>query len=137
MNSGDKRNTQNNKTNSGYSTANSPGIIERLFISFTELEDSIESAKKTLAAKQEVPAHVFERLSSYDGIISKQRRLATKLAHLMASGEWDEVARHVSLINGLSSLIRDDARSILSSLSLNSDNPQDAEYSNIEKLPVC
>ncbi len=132
MNTGDKRNLQENKLNSA-----NPNIIERLFTSFTELETSIESAKKTLAAKEEVPDHVFERLASYDGIISKQRRLATKLAHLMANGDWDEVARHVSLINGLSAMIRDDARSILSSLSLNSDCPNGSDISNIEKLPVC
>jgi hypothetical protein len=132
MNSINKNNTK--QVGSG---STSPSIIERLFLSFSDLEESIEGAKKTLASKQDVPAHVFERLSSYDGIISKQRRLATKLAQLMAKGEWDEVGRHVSLINGLSSMIRDDARSILSSLSLNSDNRNEADIVNFEKLPVC
>lgn len=137
MNTGDKKFTQEMNVTGQASAINNPGIIERLFTSFTELETSIESAKKTLASKQEVPEHVFERLASYDGIISKQRRLATKLAHLMASGEWDEVGRHVNLINGLSAMIRDDARSILSTLSLNSDTAGSSNLANIEKLPVC
>ena len=113
-----------------------PSIIERLFASFSDLEDSINSAKVTLSAKGEIPVHVVERLESYDSILSKQRRLALELAKHMSNGNWDEVARHVGLINGLSSMIRDDARAILSSLSLNSDSQgsQNAEY---EKLPMC
>lgn len=112
----------------------SHNIIEKLFSSFSDLEDSIASAKKTLAAKGEIPSHVLERLSSYDSILTKQRRLALELAQHMANGEWNEVARHVNLINGLSALIRDDARAILSSLSLNSDRGTEAEAS---KIPMC
>lgn len=114
----------------------SPNIIERLFTSFSDLEDSINNAKITLAAKGEIPSHVVERLSSYDSILGKQRRLALQLAKHMSDGNWDEVARHVGLINGLSSMIRDDARSILSSLALNSDKSS-SEGADFEKLPIC
>jgi len=41
------------------------------------------------------------------------------------------VNRHVSLINGLSAMIRDDARSILSSLALNTDSQED------EDINIC
>ncbi len=99
-----------------------PGnIIERLYASFSDLEQAIHSAKATLATKTKVPDEVMTRLNSYDGILLKQRLLANDLRVHMAKGNWNEVARHVSLINGLSAMIRDDARAILSSLSLNSD----------------
>jgi hypothetical protein len=105
-------------------------IIERLFASFSDLEQAIASAKATLAERTSVPQEVLDRLSSYDGILFKQRRQASALRDHMDSGNWDEVARHVSLINGLSAMIRDDARGILSSLALNSDAEQKDDNAN-------
>jgi len=97
-------------------------IIDRLFASFVDLEQAIRGAKATLAAKATVPPEVFARLGSYDSILLKQRQLAVELKHFLDNGDWDEVNRLVSLINGLSAMIRDDARAVLSSLSLNSDH---------------
>ena len=102
-------------------------IIDRLFSSFTDLEKAIESAKVTLSKKATVPPEILERIRSYDGILLKQRALASTLCDHINKGNWDEVSRHVGLINGLSAMIRDDARAILSSLSLNSDPKQDDE----------
>lgn len=102
-------------------------IIERLFSSFSELETAIAGAKKTLQQKENVPSEVFERLGSYDTILAKQRGFAKALCAHIERGNWDEVSRHVSIINGLSALIRDDARAILSSLSLNSDESREDE----------
>lgn len=95
---------------------NNNTIINRLFSSFTDLESAIESAKKTLRSKDHVPAEILARLDSYDGILAKQRGLATSLCEHINTGNWDEVNRHVGLINGLSALIRDDARAILGAL---------------------
>lgn len=92
-------------------------IIERLYSSFTDLETAIESAKKTLSQKQSVPPEIMERLNSYDTILAKQRNLAASLCEHINHGDWDEVSRHVTLINGLSAMIRDDARAILAALS--------------------
>ena len=50
-----------------------------------------------------------------------QRELAAKLCFYINQKNWEEVNRHVSMINCLSSMIRDDAREVLSSLSANSD----------------
>lgn len=105
-------------------------IIERLFTSFQDLETAIESAKKTLAQKESIPAEIIKRLNSYDGILAKQRGLATTLCEHINKGEWDEVSRHVGLINGLSAMIRDDARAILSSLAVNSDPKVEDESAN-------
>ena len=108
----------------------SNNIIDRLFSSFNELEHAIESAKATLAKKKAVPEEIVRRLNSYDGILSKQRVLATSLCEHINKGNWDEVTRHVGLINGLSAMIRDDARAILSSVSLNSDQSTEDEITN-------
>ncbi len=106
-------------------------IVDRLFASFTDLEQAIESAKSTLASKAAVPQEVITRLQSYDGILSKQRNLANRLCEHIKNGNWDEVSRHVSLINGLSAMIRDDARAILTALSLNNDPAMEQESTNI------
>lgn len=106
---------------------NQGNIVERLFNSFTDLETAIESAKETLKKKESVPQEVIERLNSYDSILAKQRRLADEMCQFIEAGDWDEVSRHVSLINGLSAMIRDDARSILSGLQLNSDPVKEEE----------
>ncbi len=106
-------------------------VIRRLFQSFTELEAAISSARQTLATQPEKAEGLVERLDSYGGILSKQRKLAEELCALMTEGKWDEVTRHVGLINGLSSLIRDDARAILSSLSA-----QPTETAE-DLMPIC
>ena len=102
-------------------------IISRLFRSFDELDTAIQSARVTLEKKEAVPVAIVERLRSYDTILAKQKNLAQKLCVHVEKGEWDEVARHVTLINGLSAMIRDDARAILSSLALNSDHDENEE----------
>jgi len=103
-------------------------IIERLFTSFADLESAIHSAKNTLVKKGNVPNGIMERIGSYDEILLKQRQLASKLCDFINRGDWDEVGRHVSLINGLSSMIRDDARSMLSVLSGASTAQEETKY---------
>jgi hypothetical protein len=113
------------------SNGSSNNIITRLFASFTDLETAIHSAKATLGMRDGVPEAVLIRLASYDDILLKQRKMAVTLCEQMNKGNWDEVNRLVGIINGLSAMIRDDARAILSSLSLNSDAPaeeQDLNY---------
>ena len=103
-------------------------IIERLFQSFSELEQAIDSAKATLREKESVSPTVLERLDSYGGILEKQRGLAATLCEHIANKNWEEVNRHVTLINSLSAMIRDDARAILSSFAANSDPQDDEDY---------
>lgn len=107
-------------------------IINRLFQSFSDLERAIGSARKTLEEREGIPPEVVARLSSYDDILEKQRNLAKELCQSIKNGDWDEVTRKVGLINGLSSMIRDDARAILSSLSLNNDSSE-----TDEKMHFC
>lgn len=102
-------------------------IIDRLFSSFTDLEKAIKSARGTLEKRGTVSPEILTRLDSYDDILAKQRGLAGELCDHIKAGNWDQVTRHVSLINGLSAMIRDDARAILSSLSINSDSTGSSE----------
>jgi len=88
-------------------------IIKRLFDSFGELERAIASAKITLKRQQQPPKAVLDRIGVYEDILQKQRKLATELCGYVSVGNWAEVSRHVQLINGLSAMIRDDAREIL------------------------
>jgi hypothetical protein len=57
---------------------------------------------------------MLERITSYEEILKKQRTLADELCRFATIGDWQEVSRHVQLINGLSAMIRDDAKEILS-----------------------
>ena len=104
-------------------------IIERLFQSFAELEQAIDGAKTTLKQKESVSQTVLDRLDSYGGILKKQRDLAGILCQHIANHNWEEVNRHVTIINSLSAMIRDDARAILTSFSANSDQSDDEDYS--------
>jgi len=106
------------------------GIIERLFASFSELESAIEKARGTLGQRESVPSSVMIRLESYDSILGKQRNLAVGHCEAITKKDWDEVSRHVSLINGLSAMIRDDAKAILEAIADNTDGLTEAETEN-------
>ena len=107
-----------------------PRIIENLVASCTELEGAITQARLTFRSRESVPEGVVKRLESYDTILSKQRSLAVALCEAIAQTDWDEVTRHVTLINGLSAMIRDDAKAILSAISISDDSTLDDETSN-------
>lgn len=112
-------------------------IIERLFASFQELETAITSARRTLKEKGDVPLDIMARLNSYDDILVKQRRLAEDLCIHLHREDWDEVSRHVGLINALSALIRDDAQSVLSSSSVESVTPPTTEEKEDKDSWIC
>lgn len=91
-------------------------IIHRLFHSFVELEQAIQTARQTLRSQKKQPRLILERLGTYEEILEKQRSLANDLCDHVTAKNWPEVCRHVRLINGLSAMIRDDARDILANL---------------------
>lgn len=94
-------------------------IIKRLFQSLAELERAIETARQTVLQKEKIPAGLLDRIVMYETILEKQRSLATSLCGHATLGNWDEVNRHVKLINGLSMMIRDDAREVMGSAERN------------------
>jgi hypothetical protein len=91
----------------------SEALVSKLLESFDELERCISVTRQVLSNKENVPADVIARVNQYAGIVAKQRILAKELQSFIDSQNWEEVTRHVKLINGLSSMIREDAQSIL------------------------
>jgi hypothetical protein len=105
-------------------------IIERLFASFSELEAAISKARGTFKSRASIPESVVKRLESYDGILAKQRALAVSLCEAISKKNWDEVNRNVGLINGLSAMIRDDAKAILAAVATPEEAPVADESEN-------
>lgn len=87
-------------------------IVQRLLESFGELERAIASAKSALGRRGSTPASVLARIATYEEMLEKQRELFTALCGYAKLGDWVEVSRHIKLINGLSEMIRDDAREV-------------------------
>lgn len=92
----------------------SVALVDRLLEAFDELERCIAGTQEVLAEKSGVPEDVISRVSEYSRIVSKQRSLAKELKTHIEQQDWQEVGRFVRLINGLSTMIRDDAQAILS-----------------------
>lgn len=90
-------------------------LIGKLLDSFCELEKCIVYTKDVLSQKDGVSDDILTRVSQYSEIVNKQRLLTEELRSHMTNQNWDEVTRHIKIINGLSSMIKDDAQSILTS----------------------
>ncbi len=99
-------------------------IIEKLYHSFNELETALSSAKSSLANRESVPDHILDRLKTYDDILARQRELAGHLVYYVQINDIDQISRHVSLINGLSQMIRDDARGVLNTLMISGEGAE-------------
>ncbi len=88
-------------------------LVNKLLESFDELERCITRTREKLSEKTDVSPDIMARVEQYSGIVVKQRGLASDLRKFLQQENWEEVTRHVRLINGLSGMIRDDARAIL------------------------
>jgi len=88
-------------------------IIVRLNKSLSELESSIRTTRSILMKKEGIPSYVIEHVDQYSTILEKQRSLASQLEGYLADNDFEQVTRHVRLINGLSQMIKEDAQSII------------------------
>jgi hypothetical protein len=88
-------------------------LVSKLMESFDDLDRCIEMTREVLSQKDNVPSDVLHRIDQYSDVVLKQRALAETLKTHIANENWEEVTRHVKIINGLSAMIRDDAQSIL------------------------
>ena len=88
-------------------------VISRIFESFQELERALKAARVALEKFENPDPQVIERLNQYEQILEKQKTLATALCGYASLNNWDQVTRHIKMINGLSTMIRDDARELL------------------------
>jgi hypothetical protein len=94
-------------------------FLPKLFRSLEDLEAAINGARNNLLKKNEeellhIPRSIWVRLDSYNDILNKQRSLALELGSLLILGRFEEVNQKVIIINNLSSMIRDDAKEVLS-----------------------
>lgn len=106
-------------------------VVKNLFRSLDELEQSIAIARRVLAQQDPIPLEVMRRVANYEDILTKQRKLAKKLCNAMVEGKWDEVARYVKLINALSAMIQEDARSLMKGMVA-----EDEERAIVEKMAL-
>ncbi len=84
-------------------------LIEKLIAYIDALDSRISVYKDALPG---MPEHIVQRLKQYSVIVSKQRILAASLKQHIAEQNWAEVCRHVQLIKGLSTMVREDAQSL-------------------------
>lgn len=91
-------------------------VIKKLFSSLDELDHSIQLARRALSVRVPYDQSLLQRIENYEEVLSKQRRLAERMCEYIVLGNWDEVNRHVKLINGLSSMIYADAKELTESL---------------------
>lgn len=109
-------------------------ILQKLFASFSELEKAISSARNSLSNRESVPNQIFERLNTYDSILEQQREMAFDLCRQLDLGRTDHIKSTVAKINGLSQLIRDDARETLSLLNPANNTADNAEIIESESF---
>lgn len=88
-------------------------ISKKLNSSLDALEQSIRGTRVALLSKPSVPPRVFEHIDNYLEILSKQRKLAEELEVDLANKQFEKVARGVRIINGLSTMIKEDAQLLL------------------------
>ena len=95
-------------------------IVERLNKSLDELERSVKDTRAILIKKEGLPGYVLEHVDQYFAVLEKQRALAVKLESYLDKNDFDQVTRHVRLINGLSTMIKEDAQSLIDEANNNS-----------------
>lgn len=91
-------------------------VIQKLSGSFANLERAITGAKERLCDNPNVAAGVVERIAQYEVVLAKQKSIADSLAESFAKEDFNEISRQINLINGLSSMIIEDAKQIIVSL---------------------
>lgn len=87
-------------------------VVRKLLVSFDLLEESIAAARRVV--DETAPGHpsLLQRIANYEEILQKQRKLTGQLCSHIAMGNWEEVGRHVKLINGLSAMVYSDAKEL-------------------------
>lgn len=88
-------------------------VLRRLFVSFSELDRAIRDAKASFEQQENPPIDILTRINSYEDILAKQKVLVGELCKEIRRGNGSEATRLIKLINGLSQMIRDDARGMI------------------------
>jgi chromosome segregation and condensation protein ScpB len=88
-------------------------VIKTLHESLDNLENSIRTAKAVVCKQDPVAADVLKRILNYEEVITKQRGLVNKLIVMLETGKADEAIHLIKIINGLSSMIFEDANDLV------------------------
>lgn len=88
-------------------------LVNKLLSSFDELDRCIHLTLEVFANNDNISPDIVNRVEQYSAIVTKQRLLAKELELHIERNEFADVSRVVKLINGLSSMIKDDAQAIL------------------------
>lgn len=91
-------------------------VIERLSQSLDELEAAINRAKERVSNQPTI----IQRLNYYDEMLGKQRALTSELVVEMTQPQVnaDKISSIIGKINGLSELIRTDAREVVDQIKM-------------------
>jgi hypothetical protein len=90
--------------------------LDRFYSSLNDLQGSFDEVRRKLAHVDTVPEMVLDRLASYQEICDKQRAYGTMLRLYLIEENFEEVARCISMINGLSVLMLEDVPDFIYSL---------------------
>ncbi|MDR2338186.1 MAG: hypothetical protein LBE20_06025 [Deltaproteobacteria bacterium] len=90
-------------------------VIKKLNDSLDNLENSVQTAKGVICKQEVVPADILRRILNYEEVISKQRGLVNKLIIMLERGKSEEAIHLIKIINGLSSMIFEDANDLINS----------------------
>ena len=93
----------------------STSMLKSLYQSLEGLEKSLKRAKKTVMERGG-GEELLSRVEQYEEISRKQRAFCSELQTAFDAENWEEVGRLTKLINGLSCMIKEDSKDILSSL---------------------
>jgi hypothetical protein len=88
-------------------------VLKRLSQAISQLEDAVFAAKDTIENKPEYPLAAIERLDHYLAIVAQQRSTLLTISDLIDAGKMEELTIEVQKVNGMSEMIRDDARELL------------------------
>ena len=87
-------------------------LIVRLKTSIDYLEESIKDALRAFKSRG-ASSDKLNRLNEYFKLVEAQRGYIAELEAKISNHELDDLSRLVSLINGVSTMIKEDARSLL------------------------
>jgi hypothetical protein len=105
-------------------------VIQKLRHSLDNLEHSVQTAKMAICKQTIIPTDVLKRILNYEEVICKQRILVDKLIVLLETGKATDAVHLIKVINGLSSMIFDDANELINRF-LVSDEKEDAPDNKI------
>jgi hypothetical protein len=91
-------------------------VLDKLKESIDSLDQSVSSALLALEKKQADPKKI-SRVHEYKTLIVTQKQYVTELETKILANDLSELDRLVSIINGISALIRDDAKCLAEEIS--------------------